>query len=464
MAVERTCTVAVLGGGPAGVTLAVDLARSGIPVALVTVRRPGGRIEGLSDRVAAGLEAHGLEHARAAMGAMVRRRVAWGTPPEARNSEYVTARDAFNDALLADAEQAGVTVIRLGRGGPECERLPEGAGWRVACLPQAGAPCTLEARFLVEARGRAAPKPAAWVRRGPETTALVTEAEIPDTDSFTMVEAFGDGWAWSVAAGGRAVLQIFVDSAGGLPKRGGLEALFADCVKRLSQAGREIGSAGWTMPPQARNATPYLSRPLIADDAIRIGDAALAVDPLSGHGVFEALGSALAGAATVRTMLRAPKRSALARRFFTERAELAFMRYARVGRDFYRLCDAFADRPFWRARRDWPDGVPAHEAAGSGEARIVRRPVNCHGLIVERRVCVTPDQPRGIWMIDGVEIAALCDLLRDRQGEPAGAALEAARQALGVSPGALDTAIAWLGARRLLEPGERISLRPVASE
>jgi flavin-dependent dehydrogenase len=74
----------------------------------------------------------------------------------------------------------------------------------------------------------------------------------------------------------------------------------------------------------ARHADASRTNAPIEDGLIRVGDAALAMDPLSGHGVFEAIASARAAAAVINTILRRPDDAELARAFYQERVRLAF--------------------------------------------------------------------------------------------------------------------------------------------
>ena len=64
-----------------------------------------------------------------------------------------------------------------------------------------------------------------------------------------------------------------------------------------------------------------------------IGDASAAMDPLSGHGMFWAVSSALAAAAVRRTLAagRDAAGDTLARRFLGQRATDLFLRQARIG-------------------------------------------------------------------------------------------------------------------------------------
>jgi hypothetical protein len=179
---------------------------------------------------------------------------------------------------------------------------------------------------------------------------------------------------------------------------------------------------------------------------IRIGDAALALDPLSGHGVFEAFASATAAVPVVSTLLRRPGDAALARAFFEERVEQAFGRFARTARDFYRLEERWQGAPFWRVRRVWPDDLPAHASPSAAPPQIRTRPVIEDGFVVAREVMVTADHPRGVRVVDGV---ALVPLLRAVQTGEA-ATVEAAARCLDKPPGQVETALAWLRYRGLL--------------
>jgi flavin-dependent dehydrogenase len=148
-----------------------------------------------------------------------------------------------------------------------------------------------------------------------------------------------------------------------------------------------------------------------------VGDAAMAVDPLSGNGIFQSLSSALQAPAVINTLLHKPERAALAKRFHQQRVEQLFLRFARIGRDFYADEQRWSDQPFWQARQQWPDAEVAHAEADFAALRIERAPVLCDGFVDEAEVVITADQPLGIWHVQGVELAPL--VRRLKQGEPA---------------------------------------------
>ncbi|MDJ0896402.1 MAG: FAD-dependent monooxygenase [Alphaproteobacteria bacterium] len=452
------CDVVVAGAGPAGVLTAVGLARLGRNVVLLTGGRRRPRIEGLSKRVVDVLQRNGLDNAAAAIGPAVPREAVWNGEAGARNVEHVTSRGALDAALLRDAEAAGVRIEGVRRLTAQVRK----AGIEVECVSQDDTPFRVGARLFIEARGRAAPCPKLRQRRGPETTALTRRIIAGGAEACTAVESFADGWAWYVADGEDAFLQIFLDSSDGLPKRPELAGLFDRAATGLPLIQELIGGGQASGAVATRNATPYMAKDLLTDAALRVGDAALAVDPLSGHGVFEALGSALAATAVANTLLVRPERADLARRFYKERAETVFLRSCRIGRDFYALETRWRNRAFWKARAGWPDQKPAHPSEGLDQAAVLPRPVVEAGLVVERRVVVTPDQPRGIWRIDEVPLAELLDALRDREGHRlADCAAETAGR-LAVTEPQLATALDWLRSRRLLAPGDEIRLRAEA--
>jgi len=415
--------ILIAGGGPAGCSAALALARLGHRVVLFTrPRRPS--VEGLSERVLHALDTGGCRRARAAIGPPVRREASWNDATTAANQEWVVARERLDAALLEDAAAAGVKIVAA----RILAMAPEGSGWRA----ETGDGRRWSGRFLVEARGRAAP---GRRLRGPPSTALVRHFEQVPARPRTAVAGFAHGWAWYASTGdGTGSLQIVLPSAERLPKRPALPALFDAALAEIVPARDWLGQGRGVGEVAARHAEASRAARPVEDRLIRVGDAALAPDPLSGHGVFEALASARGAAAVVNTLLRRPADGALARAFFEERVRLAFERFARIGRDFYRLEQRWPETPFWHARRRWPDDLPAHAPPSALPAQIATRPVVEDGFVAAREVIVTADQPRGVWQVGGV---ALVPLLRAVQ---AGAA--APRQA--------ETALAWLRYRGLL--------------
>ena len=124
--------------------------------------------------------------------------------------------------------------------------------------------------------------------------------------------------------------------------------------------------------------------------------------------------------------------------------------------------ECWPTRPFWAARAKWPDAEPPHARAAGGKLRIERRPVVDGGLIVEREVVVTPDQPRGIWRVDSVPLAELIAHLRVYEGEPIAERAPLLAKRLGVGDGNLAVALDWLRSRRVLAAGGTVAIEPAS--
>ncbi|WP_191832942.1 NAD(P)/FAD-dependent oxidoreductase [Pseudomonas fluorescens] len=396
--------ILILGAGPAGAATAIGLRRLGYAVTVVSEWRRFAAVEGVSQRVLEGLRHAGLGSALDEVATPATRQVRWNGQNLQLNQEYLLDRQAFDRALRDDLQRAGVTLVEgrvrevLGRAGHQV-RLDDGQ--------------TLEAEFLVEARGRQAPL-AADRLRGPETVSLLNLWQSEPGNPASAVESLDDGWAWMARlADGRCYWQITLN-AEGLPGKAALAEYCAE-RRRRSELVAELFDAHALAPAivHARSSTAILAGECAGEDWLRVGDAAMAVDPLSGNGIFQSLSSALQAPAVINTLLRCPQRAALARRFHQQRIEQLFLRFARIGRDFYAQEQARAAGLFWARRRQWPDAQPIHGASDWEAVRVERRPVLRDGLVDEADVVVTADQPLGVWHLQGIELAPVVRGVQD---------------------------------------------------
>ncbi|MFO1352542.1 MAG: FAD-dependent oxidoreductase [Gammaproteobacteria bacterium] len=445
--------IAIIGAGPAGAVAAVSLARFGYRVALAGQPRRFPAVEGVADRALAGLRYAGCERTLRQASIRARRSAEWNGVRFAGNEETLVERASFDSALQTDAHDAGVSLFS----GRVATPIKHSDGWAVT----AGAHRALSARFLIDARGRAAPAKA--LHRGPLTIALsqVWRLATPRVPG-TAIAAFPDGWAWFAnATPATALLQILVSAEQtALPPRAYLAGFYQSLLAAIPAAQNWIAAAEAVGPVRARQAQPQCHTDPIGIDDARVGDAAFAIDPLSGHGIYEAIGGALALAAVVRTMLARPADAELAQRFYRERIADDFRRMSRMGRDFYRQETRWAERPFWRERGAWPDTEPAHAAPAESAPRIERRPVNVHDRAEGAEVIISADHPRGVWQVAGVALAPLLGELRTRQGEhPAEiACVHAMRQGMSAENG--QAALAWLAIRGMVQAATVNSAAP----
>ncbi|MDH0733330.1 tryptophan 7-halogenase [Pseudomonas sichuanensis] len=398
--------IVVLGAGPAGAATAIGLRRLGYAVTVVSQWRRFAAVEGVSQRVLDGLRHAGLGGALSQAAMPATRQVHWNGQHLQTNQEFLLDRQRFDRALRDDLQRAGVSVI----GGRVCEVLHEGGHHVLLDDGQ-----VLTADFLVEARGRQAPL-AADRLRGPETVSLLNIWQGSPGAPASAVESLDDGWAWMARLeDGRCYWQVTQDAAG-LPGKSGL-ADYCAALRARSMLVAELFDDQALVPAQvhARSSTAILAGECLGQDWIRVGDAAMAVDPLSGNGIFQSLSSALQAPVVINTLLRRPERTALARQFHQQRVEQLFLRFARIGRDFYGQEQGRANRPFWGGRQAWPDTQPLHQAADWQAVRVERRPVLHDGLVDEADVVVTADQPLGVWHLQGVELAPVVRALQAGQ-------------------------------------------------
>jgi len=435
--------VLVVGGGPAGCCVAMGLRDLGYAVQLLTSRRPWPSCEGISARTLQGLRSAGLHRALAQVGAATPRRACWNSMTTEANTEHLVLRREFDRALLEDVSAAGIPVLN----GRLVRRSTAGDGLHsLAVKLEKTGPVQIACRFFVDARGRGVPGRDAAQLRGPETVSLVQVRQGPAGEAGSLVCSYADGWAWLARlADGTLYLQLTVEfSAHSPPKREGLERWFAAQVRRIPAIHPWLQGSRSVSRIFARGSTSLLRDDIVTADAIRVGDAAMAVDPLSGNGIFQALSSALAAPAVINTLLRYPDDGALAQTFHRERVRHTFMRFARTGRDFYRLEQERGDTPFWQARQRWPDDQLAHPETTPEFLGLRERPVLEGDRIRSRRVAVTSDQPLGVWHVDGVELAPLLQDLPETAGSRAAVLLERAQRASNGDQHKVQHLTAWL--------------------
>ncbi|WP_323600604.1 flavin-dependent monooxygenase QhpG [Pseudomonas putida] len=390
--------IVVLGAGPAGAATAIGLRRLGHTVTVVSEWRRFAAVEGVSLRVLEGLRHAELGGALSQAAMPATRQVHWNGQHLHMNQEFLLDRQRFDQALREDLQRAGVRVVEgrvreVVKGGGHHVRLDDGQ--------------VLTADFLVEARGRQAPL-AADRLRGPETVSLLNVWQGSPGAPASAVESLEDGWAWMARLeDGRCYWQVTQEAAG-LPGKAGLAA-YCVALRGRSALVAELFDGQALIPAQvhARSSTAILAGECVGQDWIRVGDAAMAVDPLSGNGIFQSLSSALQAPVVINTLLRRPERAELARQFHQQRVEQLFLRFARIGRDFYAQEQSRVGQPFWARRQGWPDAQPLHLSTDWRAVRVARQPVLRDGLVDEAEVVVTADQPLGVWHLQGVELAPI---------------------------------------------------------
>lgn len=346
----------VAGGGPAGATAALCLARSGASVALVdpftddglhvgetlapTTREPLTHLS-LWDRFLAA----GHRPAQAI-------RSAWGHA-EPIDQDFIfhpygsgwhVDRRAFDRMLVDAASQAGVRLVT-----GAIERASRNRGvWSL----HAGA-AELKARHVVDATGR----PARFARRlGARRVALdrlvgvVASLPAEQTTSAhegaTLLEAVRDGWWYSARTPDDRLLLAYMTDADLWARAARTPGAFASTLESapLTRA-RVLGAPG--APARVVAAVSAHLHPAAGPGWIAAGDSAMAVDPLSGGGVCLALRSGMRAADTIL-------RDEDAVGEYSADISRAFSAYTDQWRWFYGQEERFGSSDFWRRRTNTP--------------------------------------------------------------------------------------------------------------
>ncbi|HWS89944.1 MAG TPA: tryptophan 7-halogenase [Pyrinomonadaceae bacterium] len=360
--------VLILGGGPAGAAAALSLRRHAptLSVALVEqssydVPRVG---ETLPPTVRGVLEQLGVWEAFVGQGhvAAYGTCAAWGSD-ELYDNEFIyhpagrgwhLDRSRFDRMLSREAEGRGVVTYS---GYKFTDSRHNGGVWRIKAKAEQGREAEIEASFVIDATGRRA----AFARQrevrkvlmdelvGVSVTFGTDEAE-PFADTYTLVEAWEEGWWYSALLPGGKVV-VFCMSDADILKRRGLNSAAA-WLGLLEQTRHTKGRVRHATPlgaPTVHAAQTQRLERLAGDAWLAAGDAATTFDPLSSQGILKSLRSGVLASYAVMDYLKgAPsgleKYEALTAREFEDYL------YARA--DFYGRERRWVDAPFWRRRSE----------------------------------------------------------------------------------------------------------------
>ena len=379
----------VLGAGPSGVAAALGIARLGYRTAIVT-RPRSPSVEGLSGRAFARLIDTGLDRVARCASAPAARLVYWAGSRSVRGQESVIKREEFDSqlraALIGSPVQwldAAVRRIRF-----------ENGVWQIETSS-----AILSSRAVLDARGRRARR---CDHRGP---LLAAWSAICPSDEWSAprsaVAALDDAWCWFARTDDGLLFLQVVGAADEHASHHRFTATILAAARVLPEFGLTPERASTVAATGARAAVARFSRPSQGAGYLRIGDAAVAMDPLSGNGIYEALRSAHVATAAVNSYLLGAEWAVLAR-FVDEQARELWRRSVTVAAYFYRAQAAHTRGEFWtHAASKYEKAALDARVTEQGPGRFEMRPVLDGQRIDVRRVWVSSDYPRGVWKVNG---------------------------------------------------------------
>jgi len=354
--------VAVIGGGPAGSSAALFLARHGARVALIDGRAQsdfsaGESLSSMARSLFArlGLETLLVPHFTASGGLS-----AWGGPDPLPASAVISPygggwhldRRKFDADFLAFASDSGAKVMKDAR-----YLKPIQTGLRNTLRVEVnGEFIDVVADYIVDASGRRACYSVAHGARRNVTDKLiavwgVASSTCLDKDDFTMIDACEDGWYYSARISDRLrVFAIFGD--GDLLDLRSLrtEIGFRQRISLSTVLRQKYTQNAYALVqgPKMSNASSGYMTPPIGDNWISVGDAALSVDPLSAEGILFAVVSGHNAATTLLEIENGNGNSAF---MYADFVRQHLEEYRSKRRAYYRLETRWRDSAFWERRQ-----------------------------------------------------------------------------------------------------------------
>jgi flavin-dependent dehydrogenase len=331
--------------------------------------------------------------------------------PESRG--MLVDRGRFDTLLVKHAMAAGAQVLQpaIFR---DCSTHAD--GWRIR-VEQGDKSICIDARFLADASGRSLATRGRKRQTGARTTAFYAYWNGSDLPRRPRIEAGSDAWYWGVPIpDGTYNTLVFVDPRTYAPDQ--LQELIARSV--LLEGCRDIHLVS---PVRAADATPYIDEESVTRRSIKVGDAALSIDPLSSSGVQKAIQTALSAAAVVNTLLGKPESRDAAMHFYRSSLAEASERHCNWAGEYYAAAAATRNTEFWRQRAS--RSVPAKAAqpisasdfadeslALSPDLTIVELPCIEGGFVIVKSALNHPSLDRPVTFVGGCEMPPLVRRLR----------------------------------------------------
>lgn len=362
--VSEAQRVVIIGGGPAGASVAITLANRGLrPIILETQQGPEFKVgECLPPSAGPILHQLGLSEPLQRDGHLPSygNRSVWGTPtPVERDFIFGTQGHGWQ----LDRARFEATLMTRAR--------TEGADWRcgarlIRCVWQnecwslivrtATGDTTLEADFVVDATGRSSRLARRMGAQQIRYDQLVGVAFLLKSqrgegikESFTLVEAVRSGWWYSARLPDEKLMVVYFTDGDLLDHKVLKTSGWFALLRETEQTSKRVLEGDYTPAAEPHVHAAHGARlDMIAGERwLAVGDAAVTYDPLSSYGISSALGAGFYAASAIIDSF-AGSREALPA--YGRMIEQAFDQYLIMYHDYYALEQRWPDELFWKRR------------------------------------------------------------------------------------------------------------------
>jgi len=358
----RDVDVAVLGGGPAGTATALAVSREGYSAVVIEQShyrnaRSGEMLPPTARPLLASLGVWDRflteNHSRSFVV-----RSAWGQPHLYDNdfifnphgSGWHLDRVRFDAMLARAAQDAGAIVCK----GARVISLEEtGKDWRLEIA--SSEPFIFRSKLAVDATGRTA-----WLahRQGVKRIAhdhlvgviatFSPDSRIREAGHYTLLESVEDGWWYSAFLPNSDVVTAYMTDADLYAKGSRAEANYwRRKLQNTTHTSQRVNGLVLKSGPLIVAANSSQIDQAAKDNWLAVGDAAMALDPLSGQGITKALASGMRASHVIRAYFSGRKSS------FEDYAALiekSFCHYVTMRNNYYRAENRWPESPFWKRR------------------------------------------------------------------------------------------------------------------
>lgn len=264
------------------------------------------------------------------------------------------SRPAFDEYLACACESKGVSILRSSiLLKSELNR----SDWNVDIFAN-DATSSTSAQFLVDATGRSASfgtTRGATLHIADSQIALVRFGSVVPESLITksVLEATEMGWWYSAPLGANSIICMFVTDRELIPASGkdGLINWWSERLAGTRQMSIRMQQCFFESKLHIRSACSQYLNPPSGEGWMAVGDAAMAIDPLSSRGIAKALSHGSRAARAIHSYLSGDQ---LPLRELSDDILLEYREYAKLRLAYYQLETRWPVSPFWNRRMSSP--------------------------------------------------------------------------------------------------------------